>query len=85
MEKQKDLFTELALKTGCSFISDLRVTPFNEQARELLASYINLQEYSLNVLSDVYDYLYGVKVTFETYDEAQTAFATTKKAPSANK
>lgn len=70
----KDLFEEVALRIGCRYVSDMRDEPFRRFAKETLAQSIDLGEYPLGVLSDMYEYLYGKKVNFETYDQAKNAF-----------
>ena len=70
----KDLFEEVALRIGCRYVSDMRDEPFRRFAKETLAQSIDLGEYQLGVLSDMYEYLYGKKVNFETYDQAKNAF-----------
>jgi len=71
----KDLFEEIALCVGCDYVSDLRREPFNRFAKEMLAQSIDLDGYPLGVLSDIYEYLYGKNVVFETYAQAKTAFS----------
>lgn len=70
----KDLFEEVALRIGCRYVSDMQDEPFRRFAKETLAQSIDLGEYPLGVLSDMYEYLYGKKVNFETYDQAKNAF-----------
>ena len=70
----KDLFEEVALRIGCRYVSDMRDEPFRRFAKETLDQSIDLGEYPLGVLSDMYEYLYGKRVNFETYDQAKNAF-----------
>ena len=74
----KDLFEEVALRIGCRYVSDMRDEPFRRFAKETLAQSIDLGEDPLGVLSDMYEYLYGKKVNFETYDQAKNAFVVKK-------
>lgn len=58
-----------ALKTavGCIYISDLCMEPYNARAKAVLRT-IEPESYSLDVLSDTVEYLYGGMVWFRTYE-----------------
>ena len=71
---EKDLFEEVAVSVGCTFISDMRFEPFNGYAKEMLSKYIDITRYPLKTLSDMYEYLYGKKQDFAKYGEAKAAF-----------
>lgn len=72
-----DYFAKLAYISGCDNISDLRFNPYNKIAKRLFIACFDVEEMPLNVLSDIYEYLYSVKNTFTTYEEAKLAFGAT--------
>ena len=43
---------------GCTYISDLRVKPYNDRAK-LLLKQLKLEKYSLKQIADVFEYIYG--------------------------
>lgn len=71
---EKNLFENLAASINCTYITDLKFSPFNGLAKEILSNYFVLEEYTLKDLSDMYEYLYGEKKNFTNYNEAKAAF-----------
>ena len=64
-----DIFEYLRSMLGCQCISDLRFEPYKIRAQRLLQT-IPLQGYSLEVLSDLAEYLYDGENRFETMPQA---------------
>lgn len=71
--ENRDLFEELKRIVRCEYISDLRFSPWLEQARKAIAQ-MDLDGYSLFALSDIAEYLYGKKLTFASCGDAQEYF-----------
>jgi len=69
----RDIFEELKGIVHCEYISDLRYSPWLEQARMAIAA-MDLSEFSLFVLNDAAEYLYGEKPTFASCADAQEYF-----------
>lgn len=53
-----DLFEFLKYILGCTYISDLRIEPYNIKAK-LILNQLNLEKYSSKQLKDVFEYIYG--------------------------
>ena len=73
MTEARDLFEELRELVGCTYISDLRYSPWREQARMTIAR-MELSEYSLTALCDIAEYLYGGNTSFSSVSAAQDYF-----------
>ena len=56
--KELDLFAFLKYILGCTYISDLKIEPYNTKAK-LILNRLNLKKCSLNQLKDIFEYLYG--------------------------
>ena len=69
----RDLFEELKRIVRCDYISDLRYSPWREQARKAIAA-MDLSEFSLFAINDAAEYLYGEKLAFASSAEAQVYF-----------
>ena len=55
---------------GCAYISDMAFgMPYNRTAKECISHKL-LENYDLKVLTDMYQYLTGKKVSFGTAEEA---------------
>lgn len=52
----------------CEYISDLRFSIYNKQARSFLEN-INAYDYSLSHLANAVCYIFGVKEEFKTYED----------------
>jgi len=64
-----DLLESLQELVHCTYISDLRFAPYQDQAkRELLK--MDISHYPLPVLEEGIEYLFGVKLHFFSMDEA---------------
>lgn len=72
--KEKDLFNTLADSVGCDYVSDLRYEPFNSSAKHLIARDFTFENYRLDELNDLFEYLYDKKAEFSTVREAKAAF-----------
>ena len=65
-----DLFELLKAMCGCACISDMAYgRPYNEQAC-LCISFMRLENYDLHVLTDMYQYLTGKSMIFESKERA---------------
>ena len=69
----RDLFEELKRVVRCEYISDLRYSPWREQAKKAIAA-MDLSEFSLFALNDAAEYLYGEKPAFASSADAQEYF-----------
>ena len=69
-----ELLEKLRNRLGCLYISDLRYEPYKLLAKQELQT-LNLQEYTLRVLTDAAQYLYETNTHFESYAEAAHFFA----------
>ncbi len=69
-----DLFELLREKLGCEYISDLRQPRYLAESRRMVAR-LSLDEYSLFALSDVAEYLYGEKISFDSVEQAKIFFS----------
>ena len=78
MMNGENLFEEMALSLGCEYISDMRFAPFASAAKRAAAK-LNFSDYKLTELAELYEYLYGKKVTFFSYEQAKKAFTRRKK------
>lgn len=78
MMNGENLFEELALSLGCECISDMRFAPFAAEAKRAAAK-LNFSDYKLTELAKLYEYLYGEKVMFFSYEQAKKAFTRRKK------
>ena len=70
---EKDLFEILKDEAGCEYISDLHYGAFNKKAKAFLKN-ADIENYSLFVLSDVAQYIFGKNMKFESLDEAKKFF-----------
>lgn len=74
MDKQKfDFFELLRDMTGAEQVSDLKYEPYRTRAI-LLLRYIPTEEYSVQEISDMTNYLLDAQRTFESKDEARAFF-----------
>ena len=55
---EKDILEFLQHALGCTYISDLRIDPYNERAK-LILDRIDMRCYSLNSIRQAIDYLYS--------------------------
>lgn len=69
----KDLFEEVSYCLNCTYISDLAVEPYKTFAKKIMSNY-DVCECSLYELSDMAQYLYGVRVSFENIEDAEKYF-----------
>lgn len=58
MDSNSDLLEFLKYILGCTYISDLRVEPYNSKAK-LLLKQLKLDEYSENHVKDIFEYIYN--------------------------
>ena len=70
---EKDLFEILKDEAWCEYISDLNYGAFNKKAKASLKN-ADIENYSLFVLSDVAQYIFGKNMKFESLDEAKRFF-----------
>ena len=73
MCKETDLFEELQQELGCMYISDMRFSPYQERAKELMRNR-PLNIYSLRMLSDAAEYLYRRNTPFNSLEQAEGFF-----------
>ena len=71
--ENRDLFEELKWIVRCAYISDLRYSPWLDQARQVIAA-MDLREFSLFALNDAAEYLYGETLDFASNADAQVYF-----------
>lgn len=57
----------LKATVGCTYISDLRIEPYNARAKAILRT-IEPESYPLDMLAETVEYLYGGMVVFRTYE-----------------
>lgn len=69
-----DIFEILRKALNCQYISDLKFEPNKTKAKQLL-KVIPLQEYSIETLSDIAEYLYDEKPEFTDMQQAVEYFA----------
>ncbi len=55
-ENFSDLFEFLKYILGCTYISDLKIEPYNTKAK-LILNDLNLDKYSSNQIYDVFEYI----------------------------
>lgn len=73
-----DLFEDVKAMCGCAYISDIAEDrQYNKQAR-VCVYFMRLEEYDLHVLTDMYQYLTGNTVLFETAENAKKALCELK-------
>lgn len=70
---EKDLFEELKCNLCCDYISDIKCEPFLSEAKKIMKTK-KLDMYSLSMLADVAEYLYGEKIVFQEVYEAEHFF-----------
>ncbi len=70
---KKDLFEVLRSVLECEYISDLRFGETSMKARKLLGS-MSLEEYTLQDLSVVAEYISGEHTDFKSYRQAKAFF-----------
>ena len=75
--KEMDIFEDLKELLGCFYISDMTGL-YNHVAKEAVKG-IDLKKYPLSQLCDLYSYLYGGKLDFADYSDAEQAFETGRK------
>lgn len=68
-----ELLDTLRKILGCTYLSDLRYTPFNQLARQEMQRQ-DLQRFSLTELSEVARYLWETTTVFTDYTEAKHFF-----------
>jgi len=68
-----DIFEDLKRAVGCMYISDIASGETRKQARIIVCD-MNIPDYPLSQLSDLYHYLYAEKRIFSSYDEAVATF-----------
>jgi hypothetical protein len=56
LDSDLDLFEFLKNALGCTYISDLRIKPYNTMAKFLLSK-INLKKYSKKQVEDAFNYI----------------------------
>lgn len=54
---EPDLFELLKYIFDCEYISDLKIEPYNTKAK-LVLSLINLKNFSLNQIKDIFEYFH---------------------------
>ncbi len=69
-----DLFTQLKEATGCEFISDMRIEPYNSQAKRILKTILP-ENCPVQELLDIIFYIYGEKNCFENVENAKDFLA----------
>lgn len=74
---ENDLFEMLKNMTGCEYISDLRFGENNEKAQACF-NHIDINRYSLPVLSDAAAYIFGADAGFVSYGDAIDFFQSKK-------
>lgn len=73
-----DIFEDLREIIGCMYISDMRRTPYRHRAL-CSVTFLDLDLYPIEQLSDLSEYLTGRKRTFENHNQAQEYFALESK------
>ncbi len=68
-----ELLDTLRKTLGCTYLSDLRYTPFNQLARQEMQR-LDLRMFSLTELSEVAQYLCETATVFTDYTEAEHFF-----------
>lgn len=68
-----DIFHDLSSMLGCEYLSDMACGSTRRCAR-MMAQVINLADYPLWQLEDLYEYLYGEKRSFDGVAAAAAAF-----------
>ena len=58
---EKDLLEFLKYTFGCTYISDLRIEPYNNKSKILLEK-LDLGCYSLNQIRDAIEYIYSTHI-----------------------
>lgn len=69
-----DLFEELRLLVGGSYVSDLRYEPYRSKAKSAMKK-CELTYFSLHTLSEMAEYLYGTKQDFQSVEQAKLFFS----------
>lgn len=57
LNEESDLFEFLKYILGCTYISDLRIEPYNTKAK-LIFKLLNFEKYSSNQIEDIFKYIY---------------------------
>ena len=68
-----DIFEDLRSQVGCTYISDLRYMPHITTAKRVIQKFC-FEDYSLEQLNDMAQYLYGEKVFFDYPQQAEQYF-----------
>ena len=71
--QDSDIFTDLKKLMNCNYISDIRIGKNRRKASKILKT-LNLENYTLLQLSDLYNYLYNKEAAFTYYVAAKKAF-----------
>lgn len=71
--QDSDIFTDLKKLMNCNYISDIRIGKNRRKAGKILKT-LNLENYTLLQLSDLYNYLYNKEAAFTDYVAAKKAF-----------
>ncbi len=74
-----DVFEDLKELLGCYYISDM-ARQYNKEARNVVKG-MDLRQYPLSQLRDLYSYLYKKDLEFADYLEAEQAFTTYSSSP----
>lgn len=68
--QNSDIFTDLKKLMSCNYISDIRIGKNRRKASKILKT-LNLENYTLLQLSDLYNYLYNKEAAFTDYVAAK--------------
>lgn len=68
--QDSDIFTDLKKLMSCNYISDIRIGKNRRKASKILKT-LNLENYTLLQLSDLYNYLYNKEAAFTDYVAAK--------------
>lgn len=71
--RSRDIFEDICAGLGCDVTSSIKKYGSNLAKAEELLKTMNIKQYPLRQISDIYDYIFGEKKVFESYEEAKKA------------
>ncbi len=72
---KKEILEALREYTGAKYISDLKNQTYNAKARYAVSK-ISVEQYPMNTLEDIAEYIFSCKIKFKNMNEAKRFFST---------
>ena len=71
--RSRDIFEDICAGLVCDVTSSVKKYGSDLAKAEELLKTMNIKQYPLRQISDIYDYIFGEKKVFESYEEAKKA------------